>query len=122
MRTTRAALVAAFSCASLAACSTTATVSTSAPSSLTAEARALATNIYNAICVGSPGNPPLTDAVDTLTASRTITLNSDQSALYAAIAKDCSYGAPTTVTGALLWTATLYAAVEKQFPQIRLSL
>jgi hypothetical protein len=127
MKTILAALVAAFSCLGLVACGSEGStgsiaVTTTSTISAASEAQALATNVYTTICVGSSGNPPLSAAVDTLTASGTVTLNATQSALYAAIQKDCSYGAPTTAAGILLWTVTLIATVEKQFPQIKIRL
>jgi len=123
MKTILPAAAAALVCLCLDACSTMdSTTSSAASSSVGAEAQTLATNIYTAICVGSGGNPPLTAAVDALTGSGAVSLNADQSALYGVIKTDCGYGAPTTAVAVLLWTATLYATIEKQFPQVVIKL
>ncbi len=111
-------------CFGITACTPTVetTSSTAGTTSLAAEAGTLASNIYTAFCVGSNGNPPLTAAVATLTSGGTLNLNANQSALIEAIQADCAFGAPTTAYAAGLWTATLYATVERQFPQVRLKL
>ena len=121
MKTITAALVAAFSCFGLVACAIEGSANSTSTTAGTS-AQSLATSVYATICAGSPGNPPLTASIDTLTASGAITLNATQSALYAAIQQDCSYGAPTTAAGVLLWTVTLVATIEKQFPQVKISL
>ena len=88
--------------------------------SITAPSGILAT--YNAICVGSPGNPPVTAAVDTLTASGTLALNKTQAAIYNTMKTNCSYGPPTTPEVIALWALTTFAQVQSAFPNVKIKL
>ena len=110
------ALVAAFLCAALAGCQTAGTTPTS---SAVADQ---AMSYYNAICVGSAGNPPITAAVDTLAAAGTIKLSSTQANLLAALKTDCSFGAPTNAYGQTLWTLAIIGQVQAQFPNVKIKL
>jgi hypothetical protein len=90
------------------------------PSATTPNSAAVAQNIYNQVCVGSAGNPPITAAIDTLVQSGSLTMNSKQAAFYATLKTDCSFGPPTTFYSATLWTLTFVAAIEAQFPQFKI--
>jgi len=116
MKTYSLAATAALACAALAGCQTTGT----APASSGISDQAM--SYYNTICVGSPGNPPITAAVDTLAATGTIKLNATQANLLAALKTDCSFGPPTNAYGQTLWTLAIIGQVQTQFPNIKIRL
>jgi hypothetical protein len=80
--------------------------------------QATVTVAYNTICVGSPGNPPVMNAL----ALYAPQMNKAQASVYASAQTMCSFGVPTNAFSAAADALVVASAIQTNFPNIKIGL
>lgn len=77
---------------------------------------AAVTNTFNAVCVGSPGNPPVISALAPFAGK----MNAAQTNVYQAVQSMCAAGPPTTAYAATVDALITAGAINAAFPNLKI--